>query len=270
MQRFITILLVFLMAQTSAFGDTYYEILGISKTASKEEIKNVYRKLAMKHHPDRHTTEVTKKKNEEIFKKIQEAYNILADESKRRDYDNNRTSSYEGGNTNYSRPRSRSPYEISEGLMAELRRNSHLTVEGMIKVGLEFLEKNLSFKDSQSEYELNMRVSILADIFNRVGAMADFPVMEAAYKTAFAYLKKASEVSAKAYNFNFNYGYDYLAGTYKRFNDMPTAENFEFRQRMYSVLKFAEQTRVQSYSDIKSALAGADSSQKGKTCAGLF
>lgn len=62
----------------------YYKILGISKNATEEDIKKAYRKLAMKHHPDRNKGD---KSSEEEFKKIGEAYAILSDSSKRKEYD---------------------------------------------------------------------------------------------------------------------------------------------------------------------------------------
>jgi len=65
----------------------YYEILQIEKTATKEEIKKAYRKLAMKYHPDRASNEEDKKKFEEEFKKINEAYAVLSDDEKRKQYD---------------------------------------------------------------------------------------------------------------------------------------------------------------------------------------
>ena len=64
----------------------YYSILEVEKTASQEEIKKAYRKLAMKYHPDR-ASEDKKKEFEEKFKKINEAYSILSDEQKRKEYD---------------------------------------------------------------------------------------------------------------------------------------------------------------------------------------
>ena len=64
----------------------YYEILGISKTASPEEIKRAYRELALKHHPDRVGDE-HKKEAEEKFKEISEAYAVLTDPQKRAAYD---------------------------------------------------------------------------------------------------------------------------------------------------------------------------------------
>ena len=62
----------------------YYEVLGVSRTASAEEIKKAYRKLALKHHPDRNKGN---KEAEERFKEAAEAYAILSDPDKRAQYD---------------------------------------------------------------------------------------------------------------------------------------------------------------------------------------
>src|SRR5210317_2161860 len=62
----------------------YYEILGVGKSASDDEIKKAYRKLAMQYHPDRNPDD---KKAEEQFKVVGEAYAILSDPQKRAEYD---------------------------------------------------------------------------------------------------------------------------------------------------------------------------------------
>src|SRR5690349_22813294 len=61
----------------------YYEVLGVPKNASKDDIKNSYRKLALQYHPDRNKAHGA----EEKFKEISEAYAVLSDEEKRKRYD---------------------------------------------------------------------------------------------------------------------------------------------------------------------------------------
>lgn len=65
----------------------YYEVLGVERNASEEEIKRAYRKLARQHHPDLQSSEQAKKASEERFKEVSEAYEVLADAGKRRQYD---------------------------------------------------------------------------------------------------------------------------------------------------------------------------------------
>jgi molecular chaperone DnaJ len=62
----------------------YYELLGLAKTASTEEIRKAYRKLARKHHPDLNPND---KASEDKFKKLQEAYDVLSDPKKKQMYD---------------------------------------------------------------------------------------------------------------------------------------------------------------------------------------
>ena len=59
----------------------YYEVLGISKNASEDEVKKAFRKLAVKYHPDKEGG------SEEKFKEINEAYEVLKDKQKRQRYD---------------------------------------------------------------------------------------------------------------------------------------------------------------------------------------
>jgi curved DNA-binding protein len=62
----------------------YYEVLGVSKTATADDIKKAYRKLARKYHPDVNPGD---KSTEERFKEINEAYEVLSDPDKRKRYD---------------------------------------------------------------------------------------------------------------------------------------------------------------------------------------
>lgn len=63
----------------------YYKTLGVDKGASLDDVKKAYRKLALKHHPDRNPSD--KKRAEEKFKEISEAYAVLSDPEKRKQYD---------------------------------------------------------------------------------------------------------------------------------------------------------------------------------------
>lgn len=65
-------------------GKDYYSILGVHRKATEEQLKKAYRKLAMKYHPDRNKGD---KAAEERFKEVNEAYAVLSDKEKRRQYD---------------------------------------------------------------------------------------------------------------------------------------------------------------------------------------
>ena len=79
----------------------YYEILGVSKAASDEEIKKAYRAKALQYHPDKNQGNAAA---EEMFKKINEAYSVLSDSKRRADYDIGGTTAQQYGTyTQYAR-----------------------------------------------------------------------------------------------------------------------------------------------------------------------
>src|SRR5215475_12105512 len=72
----------------------YYELLGVNRSASADDIKKAFRKLAMQHHPDRNRDD---KEAERKFKEINHAYDILKDPDKRAAYDRYGPAAFEGG-----------------------------------------------------------------------------------------------------------------------------------------------------------------------------
>jgi DnaJ-class molecular chaperone len=90
-------------------GRDYYEVLGVKRTASPEEIKRAFRKLAREYHPDLHPNDKTA---EARFKEVQEAYEILGDSKKRSQYDQFGRGAFEFGGGG---PRARSYRWTSQG-----------------------------------------------------------------------------------------------------------------------------------------------------------
>ena len=78
--------------------EDYYETLGVNKSSSDDEIKQAYRKMAMKYHPDRNKDD---KKAEKKFKKVNEAYYILKDKEKKAQYDQFGHQAFENGGAGF-------------------------------------------------------------------------------------------------------------------------------------------------------------------------
>ncbi|TLD69558.1 molecular chaperone DnaJ [Phragmitibacter flavus] len=86
----------------------YYEVLGVSKTATQEEIKKAYRKLAVQYHPDKNPGDATA---EDKFKELSEAYDVLSDEQKRAAFDRYGHAAFAGGAGGGS-PGGHDPFDI--------------------------------------------------------------------------------------------------------------------------------------------------------------
>ncbi|KAK9411129.1 dnaJ subfamily B member 9 [Crotalus adamanteus] len=80
---FIFALCVLMIAELILAAESYYDILGVPKNASERQIKKAFHKLAMKYHPDKNKSPGAEAK----FREIAEAYEVLSDENKRREYD---------------------------------------------------------------------------------------------------------------------------------------------------------------------------------------
>lgn len=81
-------------------AEDYYKILGVSPSASQQEIKSAYRKLALQYHPDKNKT----KEAEAKFKEVTKAYEVLSDEEKRKTYDQFGAAAFEQGGMGSGNP----------------------------------------------------------------------------------------------------------------------------------------------------------------------
>jgi molecular chaperone DnaJ len=89
----------------------FYAVLGVAKTASQDEIKKAYRKLARQLHPDRNPDD---KQAEERFKNVSEAYDVLSDERRRKEYDEMRQLFGSGAFRRSARAGGGSPFDLSD------------------------------------------------------------------------------------------------------------------------------------------------------------
>ena len=87
--------------------ENYYDILNVPNTANEDQIKQAYRALAMKYHPDKNPDN---KIAEEKFKRISEAYSVLSDPQKRRDYDLSMSSPFSSSGRTYTHDQNTNPF----------------------------------------------------------------------------------------------------------------------------------------------------------------
>lgn len=132
----------------------YYEILGVDKNASDDEIKKSYRKLSLKYHPDRNPGD---KEAEEKFKEVAEAYSVLSDSQKRQQYDRFGTVDSNGFNMNMNAE------EIFKSFFGEhgfgfgfSDEPMERTYKGMDKI----LKVNVTLKDVYNNVSKNITYSV--------------------------------------------------------------------------------------------------------------
>ena len=141
----------------------YYKILGVSEDADAKEIKAKYRKLAMKYHPDRNPDD---KKAEEMFKAISEAYEILGDENKRKEYDekrknkrnSNNSQRFDGKKSSRAEQNSESAKRGAEAFFRNFSANPN-DIKNMFESAFDVNNMSSSDKDKMREHKKSMEQS---------------------------------------------------------------------------------------------------------------
>ena len=141
----------------------YYKILGVSEDADAKEIKAKYRKLAMKYHPDRNPDD---KKAEEMFKTVSEAYEILGDENKRKEYDekrknkrnSNNSQRFAGKKSSRAEQNSESAKRGAEAFFRNFSANPN-DIKNMFESAFDVNNMSSSDKDKMREHKKSMEQS---------------------------------------------------------------------------------------------------------------
>ena len=107
----------------------YYDVLGVNKSATPEELKSAYRKLAVKYHPDKNPGD---KAAEDKFKEASEAYGVLSDKSKKENYDNFGHAAFENGG--FGNARFKTKNNVAPKIANDGEKGEELSLELELKV----------------------------------------------------------------------------------------------------------------------------------------
>ena len=134
----------------------YYDILEISKDAPIDDIKKQYKKLALKHHPDRGG-------DPEMFKKISEAYQTLSDPEKKRDYDNPNPFSQRMSSTHHFNPQHTHFVDPNIIFQQFFNNNNFSSVNGLRNIRTNITHKSISIKMNG-----NTKIETITEVKNGV------------------------------------------------------------------------------------------------------
>lgn len=135
-----------------------YNILGVEKDATHEDVKQAYRKLAMKYHPDRNQDNI--EESEQKMKEITHAYYILSDEGRRMRYD------HTGSTSNLSSRQTAAYDEDFEQWYNEFRNTKdYKLLESITGILFSFLAPRSKFRDRQSRNEAREKTTKVMSLF---------------------------------------------------------------------------------------------------------
>ena len=138
-----------------------YELLEVSREATKDEIKAKYRELAKKYHPDRHvnSTPAEKEKAENMFKAINNAYEVLIDDNRRAEYDREKGTGRDYFNQKKKTKSSSTNEESYEDIY---NRFSKSNMEDMFN---DFIKKGTKSKEEKADDEMKKGVNNMFESF---------------------------------------------------------------------------------------------------------
>lgn len=261
-------LAVLASSATFAAPRDLYEILGVAKTASSEELKKTRNKLAMDLHSDRTGGD---RSAEEKLMEINYAYDILKDVRKRKLYDQygfagldprfrppeeSGTGDFSAAGVGPMYASRGNVYAPSERIVWELSKFPGTAMDDLIRQALRLMDQHIiDFRTAPYErisrpQFLQSYAQVLMDIWSRTGNWVRFSqgrgeVTEAVYMAAFLWIKQLRPAAPDLFEYNYNWGYNYVRSTAAIIQTMPDAG--PMYQRLRNVLSFAERYKNQAW-----------------------
>ncbi len=270
MSKSFSLLLIFGLLfcwKSTAETKDYYAILGVSRSATAEEIKSAFRRRARETHPDLVQDPREKEARAEKFKIVNEAHEILSDPNLRRNYDKKGISQNYSHQTNptYTQRKAQQAYQQhsqnyfkpSELIMRSLAAMKTATVDEKIIAALKLMDQLLTnpiHLRRQGITDIRQYTAVansLADILTRVGYWTQYSnspsTSEAVCKAAFLWLKNFKEPAPELFDRYYNYGYESIWSDYQMNLRTPGNDSEGWAKSKENVLNFAQKYKERGW-----------------------